>query len=193
MKILFQGDSITAGYSWEFMVSGKLTGAWPHRFECVNRAVSGDTVLKMRDRWQADALDIRPDVLLMLVGINDCGRIVEGNMTLEEYGTVYRELIRLTRGVSPQLGLILLEPFLVSDDPKPLDILAEQRKTVREIADEEGAVFIPLHEEIVRRSAQDGMTYWTQDGVHLNRAGHWLVARKVLEAGAPLFGVDSAE
>ncbi len=192
MKVLFQGDSITAGYSWAFMASGKLMGAWPHRFECVNRAVSGDTVLKMRDRWQKDALDLRPDVLVMLVGINDCGRIVDGEMTLEEYGTVYRELIRMTRGVSPELGLILFEPFLVSDDPKPLDVLAEQRRTVRQIAEEEGAVFIPLHEEIVRRTEEDGM-YWTQDGVHLTGAGHWLLARKVLEAGAPLFGVNITE
>ena len=210
MKILYQGDSITdgnrykdessrwdlnhqIGHSWAYMVTGKLMGAWPRRFECVNRGVSGDTVLKLRERWQKDALELRPDVLILLVGVNDCMHIRAGDMTFEDYRTVYRELIRRVREVSPELGLMLLEPFLLNDDPTAMEIIAKIQKEVRKIAGEENAVFVPLADEFRRRAEEDGRNYWLWDGTHPTEAGHWVIARRVLETGAPLFGVNSAE
>ncbi|MBO7403770.1 MAG: SGNH/GDSL hydrolase family protein [Clostridia bacterium] len=207
MKILFQGDSITdgnrykdkasrwdknhqIGHSWAYVVTGALTCRHPGRYECVNRGISGNTVRDLLARWQEDALDERPDALLLLVGVNDCSAIAAMNMTTEEYGTIYRELLRSVREVSPEVRFILLEPFLIVDDPKRMGILDELRGTVRTIAEEDGAVFIPLQDDFERFAARDGAALWLWDGVHPTEAGHYHIAEKVLAAGSRIFGTE---
>ena len=210
MKILFQGDSITdgnrykdeasrwdknhqIGHSWAYMVTGKLMGEYPRRFECVNRGISGNTVMQLRERWQKDALDEKPDVLALLIGVNDCSAISDGRMKEEDYGAVYRELLADLRKVSPDLRLILLEPFMLRPDEERNRIMDGLQKTVRDIASETGAVFVPLQAEFSERAAADGADYWLWDGVHPTEAGHWVIARRVLEAGADVFGIGGAD
>ena len=207
MKILFQGDSITdgnrykdkasrwdknhqIGHSWAYIVTGALTCRHPGRYACVNRGVSGNTVRDLAARWREDTLDGNPDILLLLVGVNDCSAIAAGNMTAEEYGTVCRELLQTTREVSPAIRFLLLEPFLIVDDPKRMEILRELRRTVRTIAEEAGAVFIPLQDDFERFAARDGTALWLWDGVHPTEAGHYYIAEKVLAAGSHLFGTE---
>ncbi len=208
MKILFQGDSITdgnrykdeasrwdlnhqIGHSYAYMVTGQLTAEWPHRFECVNRGVSGNTVRHLKERWQKDALEIRPDVLILLVGVNDCSHIAAGTMTAQEYGSIYRELLREVREVSPAVRFILLEPFLLRDDPSAMKILDGLRAEVHKISAEENALFVPLQEEFLKRAETDGASLWLWDGVHPTEAGHWLIARKIMKLGAETFGIQA--
>ncbi|MBQ5354357.1 MAG: SGNH/GDSL hydrolase family protein [Clostridia bacterium] len=209
MKILFQGDSITdgnrykdeasrwdlnhqIGHSWAYMVTGKLMGEYPRRYVCVNRGVSGDNVLRLKARWQKDCLDEKPDVLALLIGVNDCAAIVRGEFTEETYGQVYRELLAETKRVSPGVKFILLEPFHLSEDENWIRVMEVLRPTVKEIAGEFGAVFVPLQEEFRKRAEADGSKYWLWDGVHPTEAGHWVVARRVLEQGAEVFGIGGA-
>ena len=90
MKILFQGDSITdgnryksqasewdknhqIGHSYAYIVTGILGAAFPERhYEFINRGVSGNRTENLLARWEEDALALNPDVLSILVGINDC-------------------------------------------------------------------------------------------------------------------------
>lgn len=210
MKILFQGDSITdgnrykdeasrwdlnhqIGHSWAYMVTGKLMGEYPRRYACVNRGVSGDNVLKLRDRWQRDAVDERPDVMLLLTGVNDCSAMVRGELTEEDYGRIYRELLRDVKAASPDARFILLEPFLFSEDAEKVRIMDGLRASVRAIASETGSVFVPLQEEFSRRAREDGEKYWLWDGVHPTEAGHWVIARRVLEYGAETLGIPGED
>ncbi|MBQ3707972.1 MAG: SGNH/GDSL hydrolase family protein [Clostridia bacterium] len=208
MKLLFQGDSITdgnrykdkasrwdknhqIGHSWAYIVTGALTAKHPGRYLCVNRGVSGNTVKDLAARWQEDALDERPDVLLVLIGVNDCAAIADGRMRPEEYGTVYRDLLRQVREVSPEVRFILLEPFQILDDPRRTEILHDLCRTVWEIAAEENALMIPLADDFDRFARRDGRDLWLWDGVHPTEAGHYHIAEKVLAAGAPLFGTEA--
>ena len=210
MKILFQGDSITdgnrykdeasrwdlnhqIGHSWAYMVTGKLMGEYPRRYACVNRGVSGDNVLKLRDRWQRDAVDERPDVMMLLTGVNDCSAVVRGELTEEDYGKIYRDLLRAVKEASPDARFILLEPFLFSEDESRVRIMDGLRASVRDIASETGSVFVPLQEEFSRRAREDGEKYWLWDGVHPTEAGHWVIARRVLEYGAGTLGIPAGD
>jgi lysophospholipase L1-like esterase len=174
------------------MVTGKLMGEYPRRYVCVNRGVSGDNVLRLKARWQKDCLDEKPDVLALLIGVNDCAAIVRGEFTEETYGRVYRELLAETKRVSPGVKFILLEPFHLSEDENWIRVMEVLRPTVKEIAGEFGAVFVPLQEEFRKRAEADGSKYWLWDGVHPTEAGHWVVARRVLEQGAEVFGIGGA-
>src|SRR5271157_4920077 len=84
-RILFQGDSITdgnrgrsadpnhiLGHGYVFIIAAKFGAAFPEaRLEFLNRGVSGNTVLDLERRWQKDAIDLKPDVLSILIGVND--------------------------------------------------------------------------------------------------------------------------
>ena len=87
-KILFQGDSITdgnrgrstdpnhiLGHGYVFIIAAKYGAAFPERnLDFMNRGISGNTVLDLEKRWQKETLDLKPDVLSVLIGVNDNGR-----------------------------------------------------------------------------------------------------------------------
>src|SRR3954453_13824130 len=86
-RILFQGDSITdgnrgrsadpnhiLGHGYAFIIAAKFGAAFaPLNLEFINRGVSGNTVLGLQKRWPADTIALKPDVLSVLIGINDQG------------------------------------------------------------------------------------------------------------------------
>ena len=207
MKILFQGDSITdgnrlkeessrwdlnhqIGHTWVYIVTGELMYRFPRRFECVNRGVSSNNVLDLKARWQKDALDIRPDTMIILIGANDVGAIMKGTMTPDDYDRVFRELIDSLKEVSPQLKLVILEPFTLKDDERQKEIFGIVRHKAANIAEDYGAVFVPLQDDFSRLAARDGDKYWIWDGIHPTEAGHCMIAHKVLDAAAGLFGIS---
>ena len=87
-RILFQGDSITdgnrgrtadpnhiLGHGYAFILAAKFGAAFSGaKLEFFNRGVSGNTVLDLEKRWQRDTLDLKPDVLSILIGVNDHGK-----------------------------------------------------------------------------------------------------------------------
>src|SRR5476651_1492719 len=84
-RILFQGDSITdgnrgrsadpnhiLGHGYVFSIASKYGATYPDLdLTFVNRGISGNTVQDLANRWEADTLAIQPDVLSILVGVND--------------------------------------------------------------------------------------------------------------------------
>jgi len=76
----------------------------------INRGIRGNRVLDLAKRWQADVLDLKPDVLSILIGINDT--FFRNGETLEQYETTYNKLIADTLAALPKIRSILGEPFL---------------------------------------------------------------------------------
>ena len=206
MKILFQGDSITdgnrlkdessrwdlnhqIGHTWVYIVTGELMYRYPGKFECVNRGVSSNSLLDLKARWQKDALDIKPDVMMILIGANDAGAIMRGKMTLEDYPALYHELIDSLMGVSPELRLVILEPFTLKKDAETVKTVDALRRSAEKVAEDYGAVFVPLQDEFSRLAAENGDKYWIWDGVHPTEAGHCMMAHRVLDAAAGILGI----
>ena len=221
MKILFQGDSITdgarlkpvekrwdknhqIGHSYVYMITGLLGMQYPERrFEFINRGISGNTAGELAARWQTDALEIRPDVLSVLIGVNDCiraGARRVKDLSASVYEADYREILTKCRMQNPHLKLILLEPFAYveiqqntgSSPAVRKAILQSERKAVRRLAEEFNAVFVPL-QEIFDKAAQTAEpSYWLWDGTHPTEAGHALIAREFLKATEDIFGISSS-
>src|SRR5450432_2099369 len=109
---LFQGDSITdgnrtrnndwnhvMGHGYQYIIASKLWYDFPGKgFHFFNRGVSGNKVTDLAARWQTDTLDLQPDVLSILIGINDSSAVINGdkNFTAEKYESGYRELLQQT-------------------------------------------------------------------------------------------------
>lgn len=198
-RILFQGDSITdcgrdhqvpgsLGNGYVHMLAGMLAGLHPALgAECLNRGISGNRTGDLLNRWDKDCLDLKPDVLSIMIGINDVWRRYDRKMPTDAatYRDNYRLLLERTREALPSLQLILLEPFLL---PVPEDRIQWREDldpkidAVRHLAREYKAMFVPLDGFFAAASMHQPPAFWAPDGVHPSPAGHGLIAKAWLEA-----------
>ena len=221
MKILFQGDSITdgnrykskasewdknhqIGHSYVYIVTGLLGMKHPERrFEFFNRGISGNTVEALAARWQTDTLSLQPDVLSVLIGINDCLQASAHrvkDLSASAYESEYRKILTECRKQNSDIKLILMEPFAYVEQQKNNDssvalrkaILQSEQKAVRRLAEEFHAVFIPLQEVFDEAAQCAEPAYWIWDGVHPTEAGHALIAREFLKATSEIFGISDS-
>jgi lysophospholipase L1-like esterase len=205
--VLFQGDSITdcgrdrallepnraaaLGTGYPLMIAAQhLAGRPDSGFRFFNRGISGNKVPDLESRWQADTLDLKPDVLSILVGVNDLWHKLSGRYdgTVEQYETGYAALLERTRQALPDTRLVVLEPFVlrtgaVTDAWFPEFDL--RRAAAARVAAGARATFIPLHAMFERLSAQAPPAYWAADGVHPTVAGHGAIAQLWMQ-GIPL-------
>jgi lysophospholipase L1-like esterase len=197
-RILFQGDSITdgnrgrnadpnhiLGHGYAFIIAAKYGASFPERkLDFVNRGISGHKVTDLKARWQADTLDLKPDVLSVLVGVNDAGSVVRNQnpVSPEEFEKVYDELIVQTLATNPEIRIILCEPFIlpvgrVKDQwtVYHADVTLRQQAVARLAAKHKLPLvrFQKMFDEACKRAPAD---YWIWDGVHPTYRGHQLMA-----------------
>ena len=197
--ILFQGDSITdSGRNKEdngFNTTRALGSGYPllagaellekfsgSNLKIYNKGISGNKVFQLAERWDKDCLDIKPDILSILIGVNDIWHKLNGqyNGTVEIYKRDYIALIERTKKALPMMKLIICEPFAVRGvkavDDKWYPEFYGYQKAARDIAEQFGAIFIPFQTIYDEAQKQAEGSYWTSDGVHPTLAGAQLMA-----------------
>jgi len=199
--LLFQGDSITdahrrpdeaneafkLGNGYVFLIAAALRLAHPE-WTCryLNRGISGQRVPDLAKRWERDCVDLRPDVLSLLIGINDVSAEVRGWASdAGHYEDDYRALIERARAARPDAKLVFMEPFALpcgEVDPAWMPVLGRNQAAVRRLARDYGAIFVPLQEAFERAAVKTGPRYWCYDGMHPTPAGFALIARAWLDA-----------
>jgi acyl-CoA thioesterase-1 len=203
--VLFQGDSITdtgraravsddLGAGYPLLVASWYSSAFPERgARFLNRGVGGDRVVDLLERWERDCLELRPDVLSILIGINETWRAFDpGDPTpVSLFEREYRDLLERTRAALPQTRIALMEPFALPVSPE-IELwrvdLDPKIQAVRRLARDFGCALIPLDGLFAEAAARRDPAYWAPDGVHPTPAGHGLIARAWLRA----FGVALA-
>ncbi|OUS67962.1 lysophospholipase [Paenibacillus sp. MY03] len=204
LTVLFQGDSITdggrgrnedlnhiTGHSYPYLIAGKLGHQHAEARPCfINRGVSGNRVSDLYARWNEDAISLKPDVLSILIGVNDASRIVNGlpSGATDRFERAYRHLLEETREVLPDTKLVLCEPFILeagtlADNWEGWSRkLSEYREVVRQLSGEFETVHVPLQAAFDRAASRTDAAYWLWDGVHPTAAGHGLIAGEWLAA-----------
>ncbi|MEU0932917.1 GDSL-type esterase/lipase family protein [Embleya sp. NPDC005971] len=202
--VMFTGDSITdcqrsageqgLGFGYPLRVAGEWGFRRPDRaVTWLNSAQAGDKVSDLESRWQADVLDARPDVLSILVGMNDVGwhtYAPDGHViSAQDFAAGYDRL--LAPLAEAGVDLILIEPFLlpisgpveVGDMRLGADVRREWRadldpkiQVVRELARRYGAHLLAADGMFAELAATTGAKYWAADGVHPTPAGHAALA-----------------
>lgn len=199
--ILFTGDSITdgnrykdpsmewdlnhqMGHSYAYIVNGVLGYKYPKKYVFKNRGISGNRIADLFARKEADLFAIKPDVLSILVGVNN-GPLAQNNevaTTNEEFETLYRLLLKDVKERLPECQIILLEPFIcksgwVKDNYEQWRLaVGGYGAVIKKLALDFGAVFIPLQEKFDIMSEEFGAEYWSWDGIHPTENGHGLIA-----------------
>jgi lysophospholipase L1-like esterase len=197
-RVLFIGDSITdagrdrscgddLGTGYAMMASAWFTARHPgHRATFLNRGISGDRVRDLRARWEDDCLALAPQVVSVLIGINDTWRRYtrDDPTSADDFARDYRHLLVATRPLGAQL--VLVEPFLVPLDDAQRAWRADldpKVEVVRTLAAEFGATLVAV-DELFQAAGVDGRV-WTRDGVHPTPFGHALIAQAWLRAVSP--------
>jgi lysophospholipase L1-like esterase len=198
--ILFQGDSITdagrnrenkgfnnagaLGSGYVLLAAAGLLEKYPNlNLSIYNKGISGNKVFQLADRWDDDCLDLKPDVLSILIGVNDFWHKLDGSYdgTVETYRKDFFALMERTKRALPSVRVIIGEPFAVPGiravNEKWYPEFYEFQKAAKEVADSFGALFMPyqrIFDEAIKRAPG---VYWTGDGVHASLAGAQLMAK----------------
>ncbi len=198
--ILFQGDSITdsgrnrednsynnaraLGSGYPMLAGAELLEKHASlNLKLFNKGISGNKVYQLAERWDADCLNLKPDILSILIGVNDIWHKLNGqyNGTVEIYRNDYIALLERTRKALPNVKLIICEPFAVPEvkavDDKWYPEFYGYQKAARDIAVQFGATFIPYQKIYDKAQKQAPGSYWTGDGVHPTLAGAQLMAQ----------------
>lgn len=191
MKILFQGDSITdcsrgtgLGQGYPLLVSARLGLDAPGQHEFFNFGISGNRVVDVYARIKKDCWNYAPDVLSLLIGVNDVWHEIGGQngVDAERFYRVYKMLVEDTMKALPGIRMILMEPFVLNcgaaaDNWEYFKTeTALRADAVKTIASECGQLFLPLQKMLCDACALAPADYWVGDGVHPTVAGHKLIA-----------------
>lgn len=200
--LLFIGDSITdvgrnrtkgsdLGAGFPSLLAVELAVRYPdHGLRILNRGISGDEAIDLKNRWPEDCLALKPDLVTILVGINDVGFAVEAQTIptaedLAQFEANYRLLLETLQEASDP-KIVLMEPFVL---PYPADRvtwraqLDPRIQIVRQLADEYEAVLIPLDGLLNAKGIAESFEKYTgDDGVHPTLAGHQAIAEAWLSA-----------
>ena len=203
--ILFQGDSITdagrdrtnvspnnsksLGQGYSFLIASELLKKFPEKQLSIhNRGISGNKVYQLAERWEKDCLEIKPDVLSILIGVNDYWHMRNGKYdgTTDVYRNDFRSLLEQTKEKLPETKLIICEPFILPGtravDETWIAPFREYQLIASAIADEFNATWVPFQTAFNRAAKLVPATYWTGDGVHPSMAGAQLMADSWLDA-----------
>ena len=197
--VLFQGDSITdagrsradavkennhkalgRGYSW-FAAANLLTELPDHALKIFNRGISGHKVHQLAARWEKDCLSLKPDVLSILIGVNDIWHRLNGSYdgTVATYESDYRKLLKRTIKVLPNVKLVICEPFVLrcgAVTDKWFPEFDNFRGAARNISNEFKTHFVPFQSMFDQATAIAPPEHWAKDGVHPSSNGAALMA-----------------
>ncbi len=202
--VLFQGDSITDagrekdkelpnnprsfGQGYAFLAAAALLNALPEeQLTIYNRGISGNKVFQLADRWQKDCLDLKPDVLSILIGVNDYWHKRNGKYdgTIEIYENDYRALLKRTKEKLPNVKLVICEPYYLlgtsAVDETWVAPMKQYQAVAKKMADEFNALWVPFQKVYDEAIEHAPATYWSGDGVHPAMPGAQLMAEAWLK------------
>ena len=197
--ILFQGDSITDGnrgrnedlnhihgHGYQYIIASEMyADNFDKHFEVINRGISGNRISDLYGRWREDCLNLNPTVLSILIGINDCSALYQWKhaSSPDRFKKIYRLLLDEMREQNPDVLLVIMEPFFGVSKDEPYNEYMQKHigayaAATKEIAEEYGAVFVPLQDLFDEYAKNTDVFRLLWDGVHPTTGGHQLIARR---------------
>ena len=197
--ILFEGDSITDGGRWRegsdfnhimgqdyaYVIAAELGSEYPERnARFINKGVGSSQVTGMAERWETDVLASKPDVLSILIGVNDALMTGDKVESVATYEATYDRLLAETLKALPGVTIVLGEPFVLPVG-KQKEVYAASLTAVKlrqAVVARLGAKYhlpvIDYQKVFDEACARAPAAFWSWDGVHPTYAGHGLMARE---------------
>lgn len=202
MRILFQGDSITdagrsrenddmLGFGYARFVEASLGFENPKSFEFINRGVSGNKIVDLYARLKKDVININPDVMSILIGVNDSAHNYAkepSGVDTDKFYKIYDMLIEKIYEKLPDVKIIILEPFCLRGsgiEHRWEEIIADVKEKAiasKRIAEKYNLPFVKLQEGFEKLATLKDASYWLADGVHPTAKGHEYIKNEWIKA-----------
>ena len=200
---LFQGDSITdagrddenqdnfgLGCGYAFLLAADIEKNRKGEIKFLNRGKSGDRITDVYARIKEDIINIKPDFMSILIGVNDVSHeLTQGcGVTPEKFNKIYNLLIEEIKEALPEIKIIILEPFVLKGsatnelweqfncEVRKLAIISEK------VAKQYNIKFVPLQNKFDDASSDGDTRYWSVDGIHPTSAGHQIIKEELQKA-----------
>ena len=193
-RVLFLGDSITdVKFNFKMMSSIKGRNIYALQLKKRFKKHSSDIDVEIRgiasnrtyhvyDRLTKDCINLKPDVIIMLIGVNDAWE----NYVPEQYPPLVRpmephirEIYRRIRTEIPDTQVLYLMPFMIDSVEEKLPfhkILDEFRAVLKEIALENNAAVLDLQQVFYDAQKNIEPKKLAVDGIHPTNLGHKVMA-----------------
>lgn len=198
---VFQGDSITdagrnrenddyRGNGYPTIAAGRLGLKYPGQFRFLNRGVSGDRVVDVNARIKRDIINLAPDYLSILIGINDVWHELGGRNGVNnpKYYKTYCDIIEEVLAMCPGVKIFILEPFVLKGPATEgcWGVFRSETRlraeSARAVAEKYGLTFVPLQKTFDALCEKAPSVYWLHDGVHPTAMGHAVIAEALEKA-----------
>ena len=210
MKILFQGDSVTdagrdrsnpadMGEGYPKFASAMIQDSYPDgSFEFVNLGISGNRTEHLVARLESDFIEIQPDIVSIMIGINDvwhhyAHEFVE--TTDEQFEKNYRIVLDAIKSRT-NARILMIQPFLLETvDPAKQELceeLARKQTIIEKLAAEYADGYLDL-DTVLHTETDEAPAYYSADGVHPTPDGACYIGEAYLRAIAPLIELLSKE
>ncbi len=203
MKILFQGDSVTdarrdrdnpadMGDGYPRYASAMIQDCYPDtEFEFVNLGISGNRTEHLVARLESDFIEIQPDIVSILIGINDVWHHYDHDLvetTDEQFEANYRTVLDAIKSRT-SARILMIQPFLLETVPPAKQALcaelSRKQAIIQRLADEYADAYLPL-DTVLHTEATEEPSYYSADGVHPTPDGACYIGEAYLRAVAPL-------
>lgn len=201
MKILFQGDSVTdagrdrndyhdLGAGYVKFAAAMIEDAFRDaELEFINLGISANRTSHLVERLQSDFIDIAPDLVILLIGVNDVWHHYDAKnvqTTAEQFESNLRTVLDGIRQTGAKL--VMLEPYMMygSDKDFMYEELDEKIRIERALAHEYADAYVPLHALFAAETVNKPYTDFSPDGVHPNAEGSAFIAQKAFDAALPI-------
>ncbi len=206
-KILFFGDSITdaernknsdleIGIGYPLLVKADLSYAYPNEYEFLNRGISGNRSVDLLARIKRDCINLSPDYISILIGVNDVWHEISENNGLDtqRFEHIYDLIVSEIKEALPNTKIMIMEPFVLegyntcNTEEKPDRFkrfetgVAEKAKASGKIAEKYGLPYIKLQDKFDEALKKAPADCWLYDGVHPSSAGHKIIKEEWIKA-----------
>ena len=209
MKILFQGDSVTdarrdrsnpsdMGDGYPRYASAMIQDSFPDiDFEFVNLGIGGNRTEHLVQRLESDFIDIKPDIISVMIGINDVWHRHSHDIrtTDEDIERNYRTVLEAIKSRT-DARILIIQPFLMeSANPNVAELREEltiAQVIIKRLADKYADAYLPM-DTILNTETKEEPVYYTEDGIHPTPNGACYIGEAYLKAIAPLIELLSKE
>ncbi len=202
MKILFQGDSITDfgrdyadiahfGRGYALLVKAELGFENPGKYEFINKGISGNRITDVYARIKSDIINLKPDVMSLLIGVNDVWHDFKespNGVDADKYYKIYDLLIEEVKTALPEIKIMIFEPFVLkaSATEEKWELFKKEvlkrAEMAKKIALKHNLPFVELQKGFDELEKSMEASYWLYDGVHPTPMGHEFIKKEWIKA-----------
>lgn len=198
-RVLFIGDSITdikfntrfhyklKGRKVYALNVGKDIKAHCKGAKVFYKGIASNRTYHVYDRLTKDCIALKPDVIVMLIGVNDAWE----NYVPEQYPPLLRpmkphmsEIYRRIKAELKDVQILYLMPFMIDTMEEKLPfhkVLDEFRIELKQMAEDNGAEIIDLQEMFYEVQKEVEPKLLATDGIHPTNLGHKYISNAILK------------